>query len=88
VHLLCHGSFSKEVRGGRETIQGGMGGRKMGVVCGVGQERVGPSYFFIFLVLGPLNSLFWYLPSSRYIWSSLLCFVSARTNKRHHHPVY
>jgi len=24
VHLLCHGSFSKEVRGGRETIQGGI----------------------------------------------------------------
>jgi hypothetical protein len=24
----------------------------------VGQERLGPSYFFISLVLGPLNSLF------------------------------
>jgi hypothetical protein len=36
----------------------------------VGQERLGPSYFFISLVLGPLNSLLWYVPSSRYIWSS------------------
>jgi hypothetical protein len=34
---------------------------------GVGQERLGPSYFFISLVLGPLNSLLWYVPSSRYI---------------------
>ena len=41
---------------------------------GVGQERLGPSYFFISLVLGPLNSLLWY--------------VSARTNKRHHHHQY
>jgi hypothetical protein len=36
----------------------------------VGQQRLGPSYFFISLVLGPLNSLLWYVPSSRYIWSS------------------
>ena len=50
------------------------GGRR--VVCGVGQERLGPSYFFISLVLGPLNSLLWYVPSSRYIWSSapIFCF--------------
>ena len=27
------------------------------------------SYFFISLVLGPLNSLLWYVPASRYIWS-------------------
>jgi hypothetical protein len=27
----------------------------------VGQERLGPSYFFISLVLGPLNSLLWYV---------------------------
>ena len=35
-----------------------------------------PSYFFISLVLGPLNSLLWYVPSSRYIWSSapIFCF--------------
>jgi len=45
------------------------GGRKKGVVRGVGQERIGPSYFFISLVcvclllLGPLNSLLWYIPS-------------------------
>jgi hypothetical protein len=39
-------------------------------------ERLGPSYFFISLVLGPLNSLLWYVPSSRYIWSSdpIFCF--------------
>ncbi len=39
------------------------------------------------LVLYPLNSLLWYVPSSRYIWSSAPLFVSARTNKRHHHQV-
>jgi hypothetical protein len=33
----------------------------------VGQERLGPSHFFIPLVLGPLNSLVWYVPSLRYI---------------------
>ena len=38
--------------------------------AGVGQERRGPSYFFISFVLGPLNSLLWYVPSSRCIWSS------------------
>ena len=32
----------------------------------VGQERLGPSYFFIPLVLGPLNSHVWYVPSLRY----------------------
>ena len=37
---------------------------------GVGQERLGPSYFLISLVLVPLNSLVWYVPSSRYIRSS------------------
>jgi hypothetical protein len=37
----------------------------------VGQERLGPSYFFISaLVLGSLNSFLWYVPSSRYIWTS------------------
>ena len=34
----------------------------------MGQEWLGPSYFFISLVLGPLNSLLGYVPSSRYIW--------------------
>jgi hypothetical protein len=38
----------------------------------VSQERLGPSYFFISLVLGPLNSLLWYVPSLRYIWRSAL----------------
>ena len=52
-------------------------------IRGVVQERLGLSYFFISLVLGPLNRLLWYVPSSRYVWSSY--FVSARTNKRHHH---
>jgi hypothetical protein len=32
----------------------------------VGQERLGPSYFFISLVLVPLNSLVWYIPFLRY----------------------
>ena len=27
----------------------------------MGQERLGPSYLFISLVLGPLNSLLWYV---------------------------
>ena len=56
----------------------------------MGQERLGPSYFFIsLLVLGPLNSLLWYctyLPQGIY-GARLLFFVSARTNKRHHHQV-
>ena len=56
--------------GRSRTSEGSLGGRKKGVVCGVGQERLGPSYFFISLVLGPLNNLLWYVPSSRYIWSS------------------
>jgi hypothetical protein len=34
----------------------------------VGQEQLGPSYFFISLVLGPLKSLVWYLPSLRYTY--------------------
>jgi hypothetical protein len=33
------------------------------------KSTLGPSYFFISLVLGPLNSLLGYVPSSRYIWS-------------------
>ena len=51
----------------------------------MGQERLGPSYFFISLVLGPLNSLLWYVPSQGIYGARLLFFVSARTNKRHHH---
>jgi hypothetical protein len=49
--------------GRSRTGKGSSGGRKKGVVWGVGQERLGPSYFFIPLVLGPLNSLVWYVPS-------------------------
>jgi hypothetical protein len=41
----------------------------------VGEERLGPSYFFISLA---------YLPQGIY-GARLLFFVSARTNKRHHH---
>ena len=41
----------------------------------MGQERLGPFYFFISLVLGPLNSLLWYVPSSRYMWSSRSYFL-------------
>ncbi len=39
------------------------------------QERLGPSYFFISLVLDPLNRLLWYVPSSRYIWSLAPVFL-------------
>jgi hypothetical protein len=56
----------------------------------VGQERLGPSYFFISLVLGPLNSLVWYVPSLRYTrglgWR-MHCGVEvteSSTNKQHH----
>jgi hypothetical protein len=35
----------------------------------VDQDSLGPSCF-ISLVLGPLNSPLWYVPSSRYIWNS------------------
>ena len=53
--------------------------------CQVGQERLGPSYFFISLVLGPLNSLVWVRTFLKVYGAWLLFFVSARTNKRHHH---
>jgi hypothetical protein len=56
----------------------------------VGQERLGPSYFFIPLVLGPLNSLVWYVPSLRYThglgWR-MHCgaeVTESSTNKQHH----
>jgi hypothetical protein len=51
---------------------------------------VGPSYFFISLVLGPLNSLVWYVPSLKYTrglgWR-IHCVVEvteSSTNKQHH----
>jgi hypothetical protein len=57
---------------------------------GVGQERLGPSYFFISLVLGPLNSLVWYVPSLRHTcglsWR-IHCGVEvpeSSTNKQQH----
>jgi hypothetical protein len=55
----------------------------------VGQERLGPSYFFIPLVIGPLNSLVWYVPSLGYTrglgWRNH-CGVEvteSSTNKQH-----
>jgi hypothetical protein len=58
----------------------------------VGQERLGPSYLFISLVLGPLNSLLWYVPSERYTrglgWR-IHCGVEvteSSTNKQHISP--
>jgi hypothetical protein len=55
----------------------------------VGQEQLGPSYFFTSLVLGPLNSLVWYVPSLRYTrglgWR-IHCGVEVTelsTNKQH-----
>ncbi len=56
----------------------------------MGQERLGPSYFFIPLVIGPLNSLVWYVPSLRYTncldWH-IHCgaeVTESSTNKQHH----
>ena len=56
----------------------------------MGQERLGPSYFFIPLVLGPLNSVVWYVPSLMYTrglgWR-MLCGVEvteSSTNKQYH----
>jgi hypothetical protein len=40
-------------------VRGLRGGGRSGW-CEEGQERLGPSYFFIPLVLGPLNSLVWW----------------------------
>jgi hypothetical protein len=56
----------------------------------VGQELLGPSYFLIPLVLGPLISLVWYVPSLRYTrglgWR-MHCgaeVTESITNKQHH----
>ena len=64
--------------------------RKRGVVWGVGQERLGPPYFFISLVLDPLNSLVWYVSSLRYTrglgWR-MHCgaeVTESSTNRQHH----
>ncbi len=56
----------------------------------MGQDRLGPSYFFISLVLALLNSLVWYVPSLRYthdLGLRMHCGVEAtesNTNKQHH----
>jgi hypothetical protein len=45
------------------------------MVRGVSQERLGPSYFFISLVLVPLNSLYGtHLPQGIYGARLVLCF--------------
>jgi hypothetical protein len=41
----------------------------------VGQERLGPSYFFIPLVLGPLNRLVWWEVPLGYIASASFLFL-------------
>jgi hypothetical protein len=57
----------------------------------VGQDLLGPSYFFIPLVLGPLNSLVWYVPSLRYTLGLDWCMhcgvevTELSTHKQHHH---
>ena len=50
-------------------VDGGREDSDVGGLALVGQERLGPSYFFISLVLGPLHSLLGYVPSYRYIRS-------------------
>jgi len=59
----------------------------------VGQERLGPSYVFIPLVLGPPNRLVWYVPSLRYTrglgWR-MHCGVEVTESSanKQHHPVW
>jgi hypothetical protein len=56
-----------------------------------GESGLSPSYFFISLVLGPLNSLVWYVPSLRYargVGCRIHCGVEvteSSTNKQLHH---
>jgi hypothetical protein len=45
----------------------------------VGQERLGPSYFFIPLVLGPLNSLVWCEVPLGYIALRSFLFLQKQT---------
>ena len=59
------------------------------LTCRLGYTT-GPSYFFLQLVLGPLNSLVWYVPSVRYTrglgWR-MHCgaeVTESSTNKQHH----
>ena len=51
----------------------------------MGQERLGPSYFFILLVLGPLKHPVMVRTFLKVYMELGSYFVSARTNKRHHH---
>jgi hypothetical protein len=41
------------------------------------QEQIKDIVIIISLVLGPVNSLLWYVPSSRYIWSLAPIFCSS-----------
>ena len=68
-----------------ETKPNGVGLLVGWISCGL----LGPSYFFIPLVLGPLNSLVWYVPSLRYThglgWRMHHCaeVTESSTNKKH-----
>jgi hypothetical protein len=46
-------------------------------------QRLGPSYFFISLVLGPLNSLAWYVPSFGWRIHGSVEDTKLSTNKQH-----
>jgi hypothetical protein len=51
----------------------------------VGQDRLGPSYFFIPLVLGPLNRLVrWEVPLG-YIALRSFLFLQEQIKRHHHH---
>ena len=82
----CGSSLHSGIEFGRSrTSEGSSGGRKRGVVRGVGQERLGPSYFFVSLVLGPLNSLLFVF--SRGFGRRMHLGVEvteSSTNKQHH----
>ncbi len=98
--LVCRGRYG--LGGGGSSLHSGIefgrsrtgegcsGGEEEGGGVRMGQERLGPSYFFIPLVLGPLNSLVRYVPSLRYTrglgWR-MHCGVEvteSSTTKQHH----
>jgi hypothetical protein len=60
--LVCRGRYGF----GRVVLLFILGSNLGGVGSVSPEERLGPSYFFIPLVLGPLNSLVWYVPSLRH----------------------
>ena len=77
--LLCHGyGFAKshqylsDETGPRFDHKGHDLDSRVSSPPAAAAARLGPSYFFMSLVLGPLNccinNLFRYIPSSRYIW--------------------